>query len=79
MTKKVPSVFICMPTYDTMHVATCLSLIKLFDKFTQAKIKVDQNVCESKSRQSKRNRNEPRQILKQIRKYETNCRTEIIK
>ena len=41
MTKKVPSVFICMPTYDTMHVATCLSLIKLFDKFTQAKIKVE--------------------------------------
>jgi hypothetical protein len=28
-----------MPTYDTMQVATCLSLIKLMDKFTQAKIK----------------------------------------
>ena len=39
MTKKLPSVFICMPTYDTMQVATGLSLIKLMDKFTQAKIK----------------------------------------
>ena len=38
MTKKVPSVFICMPTYDTMHVATCLSLIKLMDTFTKANI-----------------------------------------
>ena len=41
MTKKLPSVFVCMPTYDTMHVATCLSLIKLFDKLTQAKIKAE--------------------------------------
>ena len=39
MTKKLPSVFVCMLTYDTMQVATCLSLIKLMDKFTQAKIK----------------------------------------
>jgi len=38
MTKKVPSVFICMPTYDTMQVSTCLSLIKLMDTFTKAKI-----------------------------------------
>jgi len=38
MTKKIPSVFICMPTYDTMHVSTCLSLIKLMDTFTKAKI-----------------------------------------
>jgi len=38
MTKKVPSVFVCMPTYDTMHVSTCLSLIKLMDTFTKAKI-----------------------------------------
>ena len=41
MTKKLPSVFVCMPTYDTMQVSTCLSLVKLFDKFTQAKIKTD--------------------------------------
>ena len=41
MTKKLPSVFVCMPTYDTMQVSTCLSLIKLFDKFTQAKIKTE--------------------------------------
>ena len=36
---KAPSVFVCMPTYDTMQVATCLSLLQLMDKFTQAKIK----------------------------------------
>jgi hypothetical protein len=28
-----------MPAYDTMQVATCLSLVKLMDKFTVAKIK----------------------------------------
>ena len=39
MTKKAPSVFVCMPTYDTMQVSTCLSLLKLMDKFTQAQIK----------------------------------------
>ena len=36
-----PSVFVCMPTYDTMQVNTCLSLIQLFDKFTLAKIKAN--------------------------------------
>jgi len=41
MTKKLPSVFVCMPTYDQMHVATGLSLIKLFDKFRDAKIKTE--------------------------------------
>ena len=39
MTKKIPSVFICMPTYETMHVSTCLSLIKLMDTFTKENIK----------------------------------------
>ena len=33
------SVCISMPAYDTMQVGTCLSLIKLMDKFTAAKIK----------------------------------------
>ncbi len=33
MTTKAPSVFVCMPTYDTMQVSTCLSLLKLMDKF----------------------------------------------
>jgi hypothetical protein len=37
--KKIPSVFVCMPTYDTMQVSTCLSLIKLMDTFTKAGIK----------------------------------------
>jgi hypothetical protein len=36
---KTPSVCISMPAYDTMQVGTCLSLIKLMDKFTAAKIK----------------------------------------
>jgi hypothetical protein len=39
MTKKAPTVAVCMPSYDTMQVATCLSLVKLMDKFTLAKIK----------------------------------------
>ena len=39
MTIPVPSVNVCIPAYDTMQVATCLSLIKLMDKFTAAKIK----------------------------------------
>ena len=39
MTKPIPSVCVSLPTYDQMHTATCLSLIKLFDKFTAAKIK----------------------------------------
>ena len=39
MTKKPPKVVVSMPTYDTMQVATCLSLLKLFDKFTAAQIK----------------------------------------
>jgi len=39
MTTPVPSVSVCMPAYDTMQVATCLSLVKLMDKFTAAKIK----------------------------------------
>ena len=43
MTKKVPSICISLPAYDQMHVATCLSLLKLFDKFTQAKIKTTIN------------------------------------
>ncbi len=43
MTKKIPSVSVCMPAYDTMQVATCLSLVKLFDKFTVAKIKATIN------------------------------------
>ena len=33
------SVCVSMPAYDTMQVGTCLSLIKLIDKFTAAKIK----------------------------------------
>ena len=41
MKKIPPSISVCMPTYDTMQVATCLSLIKLFDKFTVAKIKAN--------------------------------------
>ena len=36
---KAPSVYISMPTYDLMQVSTCLSLVKLFNKFTLAKIK----------------------------------------
>ena len=32
-------VCVSMPAYDTMQVGTCLSLIKLMDKFTAAKIK----------------------------------------
>ena len=43
MTKKVPSVCVSLPAYDQMHVDTCLSLIKLFDKFTTAKIKATIN------------------------------------
>ena len=43
MTKKIPSVCVSLPAYDQMHVATCLSLIKLFDKFTVAKIKATIN------------------------------------
>ena len=43
MTKKVPSICISLPAYDQIHVATCLSLLKLFDKFTKAKIKTTIN------------------------------------
>ena len=43
MTKKVPSICVSLPAYDQMHVDTCLSLIKLFDKFTTAKIKTTIN------------------------------------
>jgi len=43
MTQKVPSICISLPAYDQMHVATCLSLLKLFDKFTKAKIKTTIN------------------------------------
>jgi len=43
MTKKVPSICVSLPAYDQMHVGTCLSLIKLFDKFTTAKIKTTIN------------------------------------
>ena len=43
MTQKVPSICISLPAYDQMHVGTCLSLIKLFDKFTTAKIKTTIN------------------------------------
>ena len=43
MTKKVPSVCVSLPAYDQMHVGTCLSLVKLFDKFTAAKIKTTIN------------------------------------
>ena len=43
MTKKIPSVCVSLPAYDQMHVATCLSLLKLFDKFTKAKIKTTIN------------------------------------
>ena len=41
MTPKVPSVFVSLPAYDTMQVPTCLSLVKLFNKFTLAKIKAE--------------------------------------
>jgi len=41
MTSKVPSVFVSLPAYDTMQVPTCLSLVKLFNKFTLAKIKAE--------------------------------------
>ena len=41
MTQKVPSVFVSLPAYDTMQVPTCLSLVKLFNKFTLAKIKAE--------------------------------------
>ena len=37
--KQPPQVCISMPTYDLMQVSTCLSLIKLMDKFTMAKIR----------------------------------------
>ena len=43
MTKKLPSICISLPAYDQMHVATCLSLLKLFDKLNAAKIKVTIN------------------------------------
>ena len=43
MTKKIPSICVSLPAYDQMHVDTCLSLIKLFDKFTTAKIKATIN------------------------------------
>jgi len=43
MTKKIPSVCVSLPAYDQMHVGTCLSLVKLFDKFTAAKIKTTIN------------------------------------
>jgi|TARA_E500000081_G_scaffold149839_1_gene177398 hypothetical protein len=39
--KKAPSVYVCMPTYDTMQTATCISLIQLFDKMTAAKVKTN--------------------------------------
>ena len=41
MTPKVPSVFVSLPAYDTMQVPTCLSLVKLFNKSTLAKIKAE--------------------------------------
>ena len=41
MTQKVPSVFVCLPAYDTMQVPRSLSLVKLFNKFTLAKIKAE--------------------------------------
>ena len=41
MTPKVPSIFVSLPAYDTMQVPTCLSLVKLFNKFTLAKIKAE--------------------------------------
>ena len=41
MTQKIPSIFVSLPAYDTMHVPTCLSLVKLFNKFTLAKIKAE--------------------------------------
>ena len=41
MTQKIPSVFVSLPAYDTMQVPTCLSLVKLFNKFTLAKIKAE--------------------------------------
>ena len=37
--KQPPQVCVSMPTYDLMQVSTCLSLIKLMDKFTMAKIR----------------------------------------
>ena len=43
MTQKIPSICISLPAYDQMHVDTCLSLLKLFDKFTKAKIKTTIN------------------------------------
>jgi len=36
-----PKVYVCMPSYDTMHTATCLSLIKLFDSMTASGIKMN--------------------------------------
>ncbi len=41
--EKIPSVCVSIPTYDQVHVGTCLSLIKLFDKLTSAKIKAHVN------------------------------------
>ena len=41
MTQKIPSIFVSLPAYDTMQVPTCLSLVKLFNKFTLAKIKAE--------------------------------------
>ena len=38
---KAPSVYISMPTYDLMQVSTSVSLVKLFNKFTLAKIKAE--------------------------------------
>ena len=39
--KKIPTVHVTMTCYDNMQVPTCLSLLKLFDKFTAAKIKTN--------------------------------------
>jgi len=36
--RKPPKIYVSMPTYDLMHVSTCLSLVKLFNKFTIAKM-----------------------------------------
>ena len=44
---KAPSVYISMPTYDLMQVSTCLSLVKLFNKFTIAKIKAEIGTLQS--------------------------------
>lgn len=38
MSTQPPKIFVSMPCYDTMQVATCLSLLKFFDKATVAKI-----------------------------------------